>query len=307
MKKKKKVPEKRIYDKESNLNDFGLEPPRIYRDTQRKPLNQSSSVRKAQTPKTRNEKRQEQTKKRKKKNKFRKFMIWFLVTMLLIAVAAVLSLTVFFKIETITVKGNERYTSDEILAHCSIDKAENLFLADTDSTKAMLEQNLPYIYNVDVKRKIPSSIELNVTECEPSFCIKNKDKSFILLDNNLKVLEDKAKNKKGIQIKNTNISKAVPGQIIEFDDEHTKECLLKLADTVIDNNISEITSIYSKSLTDNYVTYDGRIDFKLGNCDDLENKIYQALASCEQLDITSPNAKGVMTANGGKQIYFTEK
>lgn len=307
MKKKKKAPEKRIYDKESNLNDFGLEPPKIYRDTQRRSVNQSNSVRKAPAPKTRSEKRQEQTKKRIKKNKLRRFMIWLLVVMLLIAVVVVLSLTVFFKIETITVKGNERYATEEILAHCSIDKAENLFLADTDSAKEMLEQNLPYIYNVEVKRKIPSTIELNVTECEPSFCIKNKDKSYILLDNNFKVLEDKAKDKKGILIKNTNISKAVPGQIIEFNNEHTSECLLKLAATVIDNNLSEITSIYSKSLTDNYVTYDNRIDFKLGNCDNLENKIYQALASCEQLDITSPNAKGVMTANGGKQIYFTEK
>lgn len=306
MKKKKKVPEKRIYDRETNLNDLGLEPPKIYRDSQRR-VTEQNNIRKAPAPKTKNEKRQEQTKKRKKKNKLRKLMIWLLVIILVLAVVVVLSLTVFFKIEHITVKGNERYTADEILAHCTVNEAENLFLADTDSAENMLEQNLPYIYNAEIKRKLPSTIELNITECEPSFYIQNKDKSFILLDNNLKVLEDKAKDKKGIQIKNNNISRASLGQPIEFDDEHTKECLEKLSSTVITNDIKQITSIYSKSLTDNYVTYDGRIDFKLGNCDNLENKIYQALASCEQLDVTSPNAKGIMTVNGGKQIYFTEK
>ncbi len=39
----------------------------------------------------------------------------------------------------------------------------------------------------------------------------------------------------------------------------------------------------------------------------LSKKIYQGLAACKQLNESNPNAKGIMTINGGKQIYFTEK
>lgn len=306
---KRKTSERKS-DNNTNLDDFGLEPPKIYRESQRKTVSKSDG-RKAASKKgagrTKNEKRKAQTKKRKIKNKIRKGLIWTAVIILVAAVGAVLSLTVFFNIENITVEGNERYDSDLILSQCPINEGENLILADTDNAKAMLEQNLPYIYTVEIKRKLPSTISLTVTESEAAFYIRNDDKTFILLDDNLKILESKSEKKKGVEIKNPSVVQANEGQKIGFEDEKVADCIDKLTGIVIDNDISEITAIYSNNISDNYVVYDNRIDFKLGTCDELETKIYQALASCKQLDESSPNAKGIMTVNGGKQIYFTEK
>ena len=79
-----------------------------------------------------------------------------------------------------------------------------------------------------------------------------------------------------------------------------------MARAVSDNNITEITAIYSNSISDNYLVYDNRIEFKIGTCDNIENKLYQGLTACEQLNESSPNVSGVMTLDGGKQIYFTE-
>lgn len=307
-KKKKKVPEKSRYSNQTRLDDLGLEPPKIYRDAQRRPDSKNVQRQKKDVPKTRNEKRQEQNKKRKKKNRFRRVLIWMLVAVLIAAVLVVLSLTVFFKIETITVKGNARYSSDQILAQCTIDKDENLFLADVSKSKETLEQTLPYIYNVDIKRKLPATIELNITECEPSFYITNEDETFLLLDDNLKVLELNAVEKNGIEIKSAGVdSSSLAGQQLKVSDENKLECIQKLCSCVNQNHFDKITAVYSNSLTDNYVVYDNRIQFKLGNCSDLETKIYQALASCEKLEASDPNARGTMTVTGGKQIYFTEE
>ena len=55
------------------------------------------------------------------------------------------------------------------------------------------------------------------------------------------------------------------------------------------------------------MVYENRIEFKLGTCDDLENKIYQGLTACEELKQSNPNAEGTMTITGGKSLYFTEK
>lgn len=304
--KKKEKPEKRIPKNNTNLGDLGLEPPKIYRDSQKKMVN-SDTRKKRKGQLSRNEKRQKDTKRRKKRNKLRKFLLWMLAVIAIAAVGVVLSLTAFFGIENITVTGNARYTEEEILNQCSISSGENLFLADTKGASDMLELNLPYIYTAEIKRKLPSTIELVITESEPAYYIANKDKTYILLDDNFKVLETEAEKAGGIAVKKAEVTEAFPGRHIGFKNEDTAECLKKLSQAVKDNNIDEITAIYSNSISDNYVVYDNRIEFKLGTCDDLEQKIYQGLASCKQLNDSNPNAKGVMTIKGGKQIYFTEK
>lgn len=304
--KKKEKPKKRIPDNNTNLVDLGLEPPKVYRDSQKKIVSSDTRQRKKKQL-SRNEKRQKDTKRRKKRNKLRKFFIWLSVAIVIAAVGVVLSLTAFFGIENITVSGNSRYTEEEILNQCIINTGENLFLADTKSASEMLELNLPYIYTAEIKRKLPSTIELVITEAEPSYYIENKDKTFILLDDNFKVLETGGEKGSGIAVKKAKVTEASAGRQIVFEDGDTGECLKKLSQAVRDNYIDEITAIYSNNISDNYVVYDNRIEFKLGTCDDLEHKIYQGLASCKQLNESNPNAKGVMTINGGKQIYFTEK
>ena len=60
-------------------------------------------------------------------------------------------------------------------------------------------------------------------------------------------------------------------------------------------------------LSDNYVVYDNRITFKLGNSKDLDTKIMKGLAACDKLNSSSPNATGTMTVSTDKSIYFTEE
>lgn len=299
-----------------NLYDLGLEPPKIYRESRQQSDLYDKTNRGQRTKRssknsrqnlTRAEKRQKDNKKRKKRNTFRKVMIWLAVIISFVAVGTVLSLTVFFHIDTINISGNKIYDKDEILAQCTIDKGENLFLSDTDTAKQMLEQNLPYIYNAEITRELPYTIEIKITEATPAYSIKNKDKTFILLDDNFKVLENKAKKAKGISISKADIENAVPGRTIAFKNKDIGKCLTQLSQVVKENKFDEITSIYSNNISDNYVVYDKRIEFRLGTCDELENKIYQGLTACEKLNQSNPNAKGVMTITGGKSLYFTEK
>ncbi len=314
--KRKTTKENRISarEHEHNLYDLGLEPPKIYRESQRSEYAADNSRSGKSTRKnkrerenlTRAEKRHKDNKKRKKRNTFRKIMIWFAAVIAFAAVGTVLSLTVFFHIDTISISGNEIYSKDEILAQCPIETGENLFLSDTKNAKEMLEQNLPYIYNAEITRKLPYTIQIKITEATPQYSIK-QDKTYILLDDNFKVLENNAEKAQGILISKAEISSAQPGSEIVFKDSEIGECLKQLATVVGDNDFTEITSIYSNSIRDNYVVYENRIEFKLGTCDDLENKIYQGLTACEELKQSNPNAEGTMTITGGRSLYFTEK
>ncbi|MGN1329211.1 MAG: cell division protein FtsQ/DivIB [Eubacterium sp.] len=290
-----------------SLDDLGLEPPKIYRDSERaKEIQRGYSSQKNKQQLTKTERRARETKKRKKRSAIRKFFIWTAVVIFVTALGAVLSLTVFFHINSITVNSNKIYTNDEILSQCTIDVGENLFMSDIKSAEQRLEESLPYIYNAEIKRKLPDKIEIEITEAKVAYSIKNQDEKYIYLDDNFKVLELGAQKTKGIKISKADIKKAVAGFKIEFKNEDTGNCLEQLANVVKDNDFTEITSIYSNNISDNYVVYDGRIKFKLGNCDDLETKIYRGLAACEQLNESSPNVKGTMTISGDKSVYFTE-
>lgn len=314
-KEKRKSQPKRKATNNNSFSDMGIEPPKIYREAQKNIVSRQEKARKSSNGSrknnseniTRAEKRHRDNKKRKKKNKLRKILIYILLVLVVVSVGVVLSLTAFFHITDITVTGNEKYTTEEIIAQCPIDVGENLFLADTQSAKERLEKNLPYIYNAQVERKLPYTIEIKITEAQSSYYIGNKDKTYILLDNKLKVLETNAQKAQGIEISKASIKSSVAGEKIQFKDDATGDCLIQIAQVIKDNNFTEITSIYSNSAEENFVVYDKRITFELGSCDNLENKIYQGLASCEKLDETNPNVTGVMDISGGKSIYFAEK
>lgn len=292
-----------------DLADLGIEPPKIYRHSNER--QNSAPKRKSKSPNTKNnltkaEKRQKETKKRKQKNKFRKTLKWIIVLLLIVAVGVAICLSVF-KVNNITATGSKIYSADKILSQCIIEKGDNLVTIDTDSAALRIEQNLPYVYKAEIKRKLPDTVVITVTDAKPAYSLLCEDKTYILLDNNFKVLEKGAQMKQGIVISQGEVKSANPGHKIEFKNEDVGTCLERLAKSVKDNNFTEITSIYSKNISDNYVVYDNRITFKLGNSKDLDSKIMKGLSACDKLNESNPNATGVMTISTDKSIYFTEK
>lgn len=289
--------------------DLGIEPPKIYRESQNRitQAQQKRSRQEEQYGMTRVERRQRETKRREKKNKFRKTLSWICAILIIIAIGATLCLTVFFQINNITTAGSKIYSKDKIISQCIIQKGKNLFTVDTDTAALRIEENLPYVYKAEIKRKLPDTIEIKITDAKPAYSLLCEDNTYILLDDKFKVLEKGAQMASGIVINKTDIKSATPGHKIEFKNSDVGTCLERLAKSVKDNDFTEITSIYSKNISDNYVVYDNRITFKLGNSKDLDDKIMKGLAACDKLNESNPNATGTMTVGADKSIYFTEE
>lgn len=294
-------------NKVKSVNNFdGLEPPKIYNSTPQRRNPNMQYNRDGKNISTA-EKRHKQNKKRKLKNNVRKALITIGLIIVLLAVAVVLSLTVFFKITAINVNGSGIYTSDEVVAYSNIDIGDNLFLINSDDCAKSLEENLPYIYSVTVKRKLPSEITLNITEATPCYYIKNEDGSYKLLDDNLKVLKDSSKEIPADvkEIQSAAVTSSKEGQIIVFENENVSNCIIKLSEIINNLNMTEATALSSNGINDNFIVYENRITFKLGSCDNLESKVYRGLAVCEKLNETNENAKGTLDLTADKQSYFT--
>ncbi|MBQ7741009.1 MAG: FtsQ-type POTRA domain-containing protein [Eubacterium sp.] len=303
----------------STLGSFGLEPPKRYRndsrpvEAQSQRTNKKTNQKKKQTrqapPKTKAQTRQAENAKRKKNKLKRKILFYFAIALSLVGIIVVLSLTVLFKINNITIKGNKIYNQKDISAVLPIEKNQNMFIADTKGAEKKLEENLPYIYDAQIKRKIPSTIEVNIVETPRVYSIKNKDKTYTLLDDNLKVIDNNAAKapKDGVEIRKAAVKTAVEGQPIEFTDKNLKKNLLRILDSIKRIQLEKVSAIQSDDINNNFIEYDNRITFKLGAIDDLDNKIYSALTATEKLDESNPSVEGVMTVTDGKQVYFTEK
>lgn len=309
-------------DLNSQLGSFGLEPPKIYRNEQsqkrgnekkpdipRRRSNKKQKISSAKKPNDSNinEKRRSQNNKRKKKKTLRKIITVVSVVLAVVVVIIILSLTVLFKIDTISVSGNSKYKTEQIISASEIEKNTNLFTADASNAQEQLLKKLPYIYQAEVKRKFPSTIQIKVKEADTVYYIKNKDNTFTLFDTTLKVLEANvaAEPKDCIEIKKLAPSNVVAGEVIKTDDKSYDDLLalmqiiekLKLED--------DITEIYSNDINNNFMVYKGRITFKLGSTADLEDKVYKALSVVEKINDSDPNAKGTVTVTADNKSYFT--
>lgn len=296
-KKRKRSVSEKSYASRAPLND--LDPPRIYREEQQPG--------KAKRPPTKNQTRRRQNKKRRLKNSVRRGLLAFCLLVVLIAFGVALSLTVFFKTETITAQGSGIYTSQEIIDASGINSANNLFLIDEEEIESSITRKLPYIGEVTIKRELPNTLHITVTDTIASYSIRNEDGTYILLDLDFKVLENAAAQNPAdtILISSAQISSAQPGSTIAFSDTAVQERLKTLAQTVYATGMAQATEIYTLGVNSNYVVYMNRIIFELGTLDDLENKLIRGLASCEKLDESGSNIRGTLNLTVDKQSYFT--
>lgn len=316
MKKPKKADKRTGSHFDSSLGPINIEPPKVYREGQRLPSDERRRSKKKHKSKSSGnhgfsnpEMRSRQNKKRKLKNSVRNVIIFTTLILVFAAVGVVLSLTVFFKIDTISVTGSGIYSEEEIINASNINTGDNLFLIDKDKSTEKMECVLPYIYTAEIKRELPSTVKITVTDAVPAFSIQKGEESFILLDDNFKVLENSASESPAdtVTITNVKVADANNGYEIGFENAQISDCLAKLAKGIKDVSMIEATAMYSNGMNDNYIVYENRIIFKLGSCDDLENKLYRGLASCEELSKNNDKAKGTLNLSTGKQSYFTEE
>ena len=83
-----------------------------------------------------------------------------------VVVALTVGATVFFRVETVTVTGNRRYTEEEIVAASGIQLGDNLYSLNKVRIDRNLRTTLPYIGNLTINRALPSTIVITVTEWE---------------------------------------------------------------------------------------------------------------------------------------------
>ncbi len=230
---------------------------------------------------------------RKARRRKRLLLIFYLVTFLIaIGAAVVLSITVLFRIDTIQVTGQSRYTEQEIVQMSGIKVGENLFLADTATAKQQIEEKLPYIGRAKVSRRLPAKILITVEEAEISGAVEYGG-GYAIVSPEGKVLEITSAIPEGYSlIEGLDLKSADLGKKIVYEDPEKQEMFTELAQSLAEHGIAPITRMDLTNLYDIVVEYDGRITMEFGLPSDIDFKVRFAKTILSEPDMAE--AQGVL-------------
>lgn len=89
-----------------------------------------------------------------------------LVTVLAVVIAIVMGISVFFKVENITVSGASRYTPWEIREASGIREGSQLLGINEAQISGRIISQLPYVGSVRVSIKLPDTVHIDIVEME---------------------------------------------------------------------------------------------------------------------------------------------
>lgn len=222
--------------------------------------------------------------KLKTKNKhkeLRRKLFYLLVGITLTVLVAIICIVVFFGLKNVEIKGNSKYSEEDILKASGLSKADNLFGLDLKKAEEKIKNKCPYVSNVDFKIVLPSTIIINVTEDAPSYCTEIYG-DYFLLSEDLRIIskhdmyeELEVLSLPIIYLKLPEVSRAVAGEVIKFDKNSSYDHIIDLLGNL------KLQSIHSQidcvDTSDRYhiVLYanDCRYKINLGTSDNLDTKL----------------------------------
>ncbi len=217
---------------------------------------------------------------------------------------SVLSLTVLFPINEISVSGESHYTDEQIIKESGLLTGQNIFLSGKGSD-ALVEKSLPYIKDAVVHKQLLSGkVTIEVTETAAHLCTKH-DGKWIVLDAQGKVLESPDNPPEGVTVlSGLSIDKAEPGETVAFFEESKAKALWELCEVLSLNQVQGVTLIDLDDSLDTKIKYQNRITIRLGIPTELDTKIRYAMTVIRE-DIKS-DAKGILDTSSAKNYTFKE-
>lgn len=253
------------------------------------------------------EKRRAYEKRIKKVRRNRKILASLVcVTVILIAVI-VLSLTVFFSVDTIIVKGESIYDNQQIIEESGIKKEDNLFLASISKASDEIPKKLPYILSAQVKRQLPSTIIIEIKKAQADYAFESAS-GFAVADSTGKTLEFVNEDnlpKSAALIKTSGILSAKIGEKFTSDNEDDMALLKEVFNAINESGIKDITQINICERANIYLTYQNRFKLNIGTSNELIYKLKSAIEIIKKEDEINTSASGEIFLNNPGNAYVT--
>jgi cell division protein FtsQ len=93
----------------------------------------------------------------------------------------VAALTLFFRVNTVAVTGEQRYTEEEIVAATGIETGDNLFLLNKREVDSRIKKALPYVEDTRINKKLPDTLVVEIVkECATPLAVVQDGSAWLL-------------------------------------------------------------------------------------------------------------------------------
>lgn len=214
---------------------------------------------------------------RRRKKTRRKYTVYYiLAAVMMLAIGAALSLTVFFNITVITVEGDTRYDSEDIIDASDVVIGDNLFRLIGSSIEESVVSEFPYIEDVKIKRVLPEELIIKVTECKPAVTVEREEEYFLFSDKGRMLEEISALPDDTPRIIGLHTDDMKAGDYLKEEDGDRFKLLLQMTDIMEQYALNDIDVIDMRDMLNLRLLYDGRMDIQLGSSADIEYKLRAA-------------------------------
>ncbi len=220
---------------------------------------------------------------RQRKIRKRRLLAFFIIFLIIaLAVCVALSFTVFFPITDISVSGNKKYTSEEILKYSDIEIGDNIFAVNEDKTEKVLKSRLPFIEEITFNRKLPDKLEIKVKDATEyaSYYINNK--YYTVSRNNWVLSETTEAPKSLIIFKAKEVACKVGGEV-EFKNLSQKELLESIITAVTDKKL-KLNAVDVTNILGLEIKVENRFTVLLGSSNNIEEKVSHLAVMIEGMD-----------------------
>lgn len=254
---------------------------------------------------SRDEQRSINKKKLARKRKMRKIFLMFFMAVAVLCIGLVLVFSLFFKINTISVKGDNVYSDKMVTEKSGIDFGANLFRINQEKVSEKLSKELPYIEEITLERKLPDTLIINVKATREVAAISSKS-GFVLVDKKGKVLDKDASilRENVAVLKGVKTAEFTEGEIITFTSQEKTDAVLALFDAIDKCGLNLITEINLKNINDIKIKYDDRIIFEIGSLTNVETKLARGKAALEKENEINAYSEGTLDLKTEPYVYF---
>lgn len=240
-------------NKSNNINNDKIDLDKEIVIGLKKPTSKVKKVNKKKKRKYKNKKEEE--KAIKKRNFILKITKWVILLGLLIGTSIYIILSPLFNITEINVSGNSKLTSQDIINLSQIETGINTFKISFKKVTELLKQE-PYIESVNIERKLPNTININVKERVPTYMLEFAN-GFVYMNNQGYMLEI---SETALQVPiivgfETPVESISPGSRLIIEDLEKLETVLKIVESAKSNDVYNLITSIDISDGNNFILY----------------------------------------------------
>lgn len=106
--------------------------------------------------------------------------LYKLLSVLIICAAIIAAMTLFFRVDNISVSGQKRYTAEEIQEAAGVEPGSNMYLLNKYDVVRNITRKLPYIEDIRVNRKLPDTLLIEVRESGRPFALVQEGSAWLI-------------------------------------------------------------------------------------------------------------------------------